>query len=96
MRIDHLNPAALHGQRDPGPTANLVEQLGQSFQSMLDDVNRMQLEAGRKVEEFATTSNKDIHGTMIAMEKAGISLELLLQIRSKLINAYHEITRMQF
>ena len=96
MRIDHLNPAALHGQRDPGPTGNLIEQLGQSFQSMLDEVNRMQLEAGRKVEEFATTGNKDIHGTMIAMEKAGISLELLLQVRSKMINAYHEITRMQF
>ncbi len=32
---------------------------------------------------------------MIAMQKADVSLRLLLQVRSKLTSAYQEITRMQ-
>ena len=66
-----------------------------TFSKMLDDTNRLQLEAEKKQTEFMTSANKDIHGTMIAMEKADISLRLLLQVRNKLTAAYEEISRMQ-
>ena len=42
-----------------------------------------------------TSENKDIHGTMIALEKADISMRLMLQIRNKLVSAYEEVMRMQ-
>ena len=42
-----------------------------------------------------TADNKDIHGTMIALEKADISMRLMLQIRNKLVSAYEEVMRMQ-
>jgi flagellar hook-basal body complex protein FliE len=38
----------------------------------------------------------DIHTTMIAMEKSGISSRLLLAARNKMIAAYEEVMRMQF
>ena len=37
-----------------------------------------------------------IHETMIALEKAGISMRLLLQVRNKALEAYREIMRMSF
>jgi len=62
---------------------------------MLNEVNDLQNKADLKIEEFATSKDKDIHGTMVAMQKADVSLRLLLQVRSKLTQAYQEIIRMQ-
>ena len=60
----------------------------------LEDVNKKMLDADRAIQQFTLGKNKDIHGTMIAMEKASISFELVMQIRNKLISAYDEIKRM--
>lgn len=59
-------------------------------------VNHMQHEANTAAQKLANGTNKDIHGTMIAMEKAGIAMSLMLEVRNKLISAYDEIKRMQF
>ncbi|MGK5090617.1 flagellar hook-basal body complex protein FliE [Deltaproteobacteria bacterium TL4] len=69
--------------------------IGQTFEQLLQAVNHQQLTAETKQTEFLTTSKKDIHGTMIALEKADLSLQLMLQVRNKLMAAYEEIMRMQ-
>lgn len=91
-----MNPAQQMGQPSRGSSANLASNLGSTFGKMLDEVNALQLQANQKVEEFATSPDKDIHGTMIALQKADVSLRMMLQVRNKLLNAYQEITRMQF
>ena len=45
--------------------------------------------------ELLTGTTDDIPGLMLDMQKAELSLNLALQIRNKLIDAYNEITRMQ-
>ncbi len=62
----------------------------------INDVNRQMNEAGKAVEALTTGTSKDIHGTMIAMEKASISFQLISQIRNKIIDAYKEVQRMSF
>jgi flagellar hook-basal body complex protein FliE len=93
MRIDPMQVPALKGAGNTGPTDTLLKDLGNDFGNMLDEVNRLSQQADDKVEEFATSPDKDIHGTMIALEKAQISLKLLLQVRAKLTNAFQEIMR---
>jgi len=61
----------------------------------IGEVNKLQQNADQAVEELATGSSKDIHNTMIALEKAEISFHLMMQIRNKIIGAYQEIMRMQ-
>ena len=56
----------------------------------------MQQEAENAASKLVTGENKDIHGTMIAMQKASISMSLMLEVRNKIISAYEEIKRMQF
>jgi flagellar hook-basal body complex protein FliE len=63
-------------------------------QRALADVNRQMRIADEAIKDLATGKNQDIHNTMIAMQKAEISFELVLQIRNKLIAAYDEIRRM--
>lgn len=82
------------GQEGRGqPT--LIEGAGETFSQLFNEVNRLQLMADQKIQEFATSPEKDVHGTMIALQKADLSLRLFLQIRSKLTSAYQDIMRMQ-
>ena len=66
-----------------------------TFEKLLQDVNREQFNAEAKKVELLVTENKDIHGTMLALEKAELSMRLMLQIRNKLVSAYEEVMRMQ-
>ena len=78
-----------------GSSATLANELSDSFSKTLQEVNHLQASADKKIEEFATSKDKDIHGTMIAMQKADVSLRLLMQVRSKLTQAYVELMRTQ-
>lgn len=93
-----VNPqlTPLNGDKNAqGQGATLIDDLSNQFSKMLDEVNTLQVAADKKIEEFATSKEKDLHGTMIAMQKADVSLRLLLQVRAKLTTAYQEIMRTQ-
>ena len=90
------NLGQLAAQKLPrGSSGALADQLSDSFSHMLKEVNNLQTAADKKIEEFATSKEKDIHGSMIAMQKADVSLRLLMQVRSKLTVAYQELMRTQ-
>jgi flagellar hook-basal body complex protein FliE len=65
-----------------------------SFQKMFDEANTEHLKAEKMVTEMVAGKNKDISGTMIAMEKADVSGRMLMAVRNKIVNAYEEIMRM--
>ena len=69
--------------------------ISRTFEKLLQDVNQQHLNAEAKQVELLVTDNKDIHGTMLALEKADLSMRLMLQIRNKLVSAYEEVMRMQ-
>jgi flagellar hook-basal body complex protein FliE len=70
-----------------------------SFSTILKDsigqVNDLQRQADEAVRKLASGESQDIHHTMIAMEKASVSFELMMQVRNKFIAAYEEMMRMQ-
>ena len=67
----------------------------QTLKKFIKDVDEAQKFAGESVEKLLTGEIKDIHDVMIAVEKAGTSFELMMEIRNKMIDAYREIMRMQ-
>ncbi|BCB96475.1 flagellar hook-basal body complex protein FliE [Dissulfurispira thermophila] len=66
-----------------------------AIKDALNEVSTIQNEAEKAIEDFSKGEIKDIHTVVIAMEKADISLQTLLQVRNKLLTAYEEIMRMQ-
>ena len=68
---------------------------GRVLQQSIDQVNRLQLEADASINDLATGKKTDIHQTMIAVEKASVSFELLMQIRNKVLSAYDKLMRTQ-
>jgi len=68
---------------------------GSMLKSHLAEVNHLQTEADTSVQKLASGQNKDVHNTMIAMEKAGVAFQLTMQVRNKMLEAYQEVMRMQ-
>lgn len=61
----------------------------------LDEVNDKQIVAENTTESFIKGDEKDIHKVMLDTEEAKMSLELAVQVRNKLVEAYQELSRMQ-
>jgi flagellar hook-basal body complex protein FliE len=67
---------------------------GQMLKGSLEQVNQLQNESDSSIDNLANGTQTDIHQTMIAVEKADVSFQLLMQIRNKLIAAYDKVMRM--
>lgn len=82
------------------PTSeNAVADVQHSFSQMLtktlEDLNDMQNQADTAVKELTAGRNKNIHETILLVEKADMNFRLAMQVRNKLIDAYREVMRMQ-
>jgi flagellar hook-basal body complex protein FliE len=69
---------------------------GQWLARSLAEVSQLQDSSDAASQKLITGQSNDIHGTMIAMQKAGIALDLVMEVRNKVIAAYDEVKRMQF
>lgn len=72
-----------------------TSEFGKVIKGAIDRVDRMDKEADKSIMDLLK-GKADIHETMIALQKADISMRLFLAIRNKAIEAYKEITHMQF
>ncbi len=66
---------------------------GDVIKQAINRVNDMQTSADESAQQLVK-GQAGIHETMIALQKADISLRLFLQIRNKAMDAYREIMRM--
>ena len=75
---------------------NEAKKLGfpQVFKELVNNTNDLQMNAADIAEKFVLGEITDIHEVMIAAEEAGVALELVMEIRNKLIEAYQELMRM--
>lgn len=75
-----------------------IEAGQKSFSSLLEEtlsnVNKIQLEADKATQDFASGQNVQLHEVMIAMEKADVALRTVTAFRNKFVEAYQEIMRM--
>ncbi|MCL2217555.1 MAG: flagellar hook-basal body complex protein FliE [Defluviitaleaceae bacterium] len=62
---------------------------------MVNDTNRMQLEARQFQFDFATGRLDDILAVQMAMDRASNALTFTTQVTNRIIEAYREIMRMQ-
>jgi flagellar hook-basal body complex protein FliE len=66
------------------------------LKSSLDAVNRVQQESAKLSQDFSLGDpNTNLHDVMIAMQKSTITFQQAVQVRNRLVQAYHEIMNMQ-
>jgi flagellar hook-basal body complex protein FliE len=61
----------------------------------VEDVNTKVSQADLQVRQLAVGENTNIHQVMISLEKARLSLELVVQVRNKVLEAYQNMMQMQ-
>ncbi len=98
MRVGDVQSAI--GQISPDiSTSKSVEDASASFQQTLNgfvgNVNDLQSKANTAIDKMASGEAVDVHDVMIAVEKAKVSFDLLLQVRNKMLDAYKQIMQMQ-
>lgn len=98
--MNEINPLTPTPIRDlTGPARPTAVEGGGDFLGSLKDaiakVNEIQVEAGRAVDQVVTGQSQNVHEMMIALQKADVSFQLMMQIRNKLVAAYEDIQRMQ-
>ncbi|NLJ57607.1 MAG: flagellar hook-basal body complex protein FliE [Tissierellia bacterium] len=64
------------------------------FSNAIDNYKNAEAEVDKDIYNLAIGESDDLHNLMINMEKAQISLDFLLQLRNKALDAYNEIMRM--
>ncbi len=81
------------------PGASSAGASGETFVATLKDalakINEAQSQADVSVQSLLTGHSTNLHETMIALQKADVSFQLMLQVRNKIVGAYEEIMRMQ-
>ena len=68
----------------------------ETLRGAMDQVGEAQSTADQKVSAVLEGNGMDVHSAMIAVEKADLSFQLMMQVRNKIVAAYQEISRMQF
>jgi len=78
-------------QKQSAPGGSFADAIKEALQ----EVQSVQNEAEKAIQDFSQGEVKDIHTVVIALEKADLSLQTMMQVRNKLLSAYDEIQRMQ-
>ncbi len=72
-----------------------TDEFGDILKSALNETNDLQLKSEDLVGEMATGGIKDLHQAALAINKAEISMKLMLEIRNKALNAYKDLSKTQ-
>ena len=83
---------AASGVNGPGDGPDFT----QTLDGMMNQVADMQTSAQAQVVDLLQGNGQDVHSAMIAVEKADLSFQLMMQVRNKIIQAYQTISQMPF
>ena len=91
--LEKLSPGILPSSVDAArPAPGAFEQV---IGGLVNDVSARQAVAGEAVNGLLSGQNVSLHQTMIAMEEASISFQLMVEVRNKMLESYQELMRMQ-
>ncbi len=78
---------------------NTEEVSSTSFSTVLSDainkVNDAEINANNKIEALIKGEDVEMHDVMLAMQESSLSLQALIEVRNKVVEAYQEISKLQ-
>ena len=89
--INNIKPLSSPKAAEDAPKSDFHSHL----KNAISEVNDLQQQADRAIQQLVGEGKGDLQDTMIALEKADVSFRLMMQIRNKVLDAYQEIMRMQ-
>lgn len=100
-----MNVAQLQRLRSFGPGDDKAKGLpqpregggdfGKALINAIDQVDDAQKSADAEVEAFVAGEQENLHEVMISMNQAEIYLQLMTEVRNRMLDTYQELMRMQ-
>jgi flagellar hook-basal body complex protein FliE len=69
---------------------------GETLKNAISQVNQLGDNSDEKVSALVQGERQDVHSVMIAVEKADIAFQLMMQVRNKILAAYQDVSKLQF
>ncbi|MDK2562681.1 flagellar hook-basal body complex protein FliE [Romboutsia sedimentorum] len=79
---------------ESGNEAEKVE-FSDIIKDAINKVNEKQVNANENIESLIKGENVTMHDVMLSMQESQISMQLMLEVRNKLFDAYQEVNRVQ-
>ncbi len=90
--------AAVAAGKPPAAAAGATQRtdFAAALQSAVQQVNGTQQEAARLARDFELGKpDANLQDVMVSMQKANISFQTMVQVRNRLVSAYHDMMNMQ-
>ena len=101
MTLDPVGALGSHDEvpgmtpmRPDGPAADAVP-FGRLVSDGLVEVNRRLMASQVDLQALALGDTRTLHEVMVRLEESRLALQLMLQVRSRVLEAYQEVMRMQ-
>ena len=82
-----------------GPAGGKVSVPGDfsdTLEKAVGEVESLRTKAQEQVTSLLAGNGNDLHSTTIAVEKADVAFQLMMQVRNKIVAAYQEVQHLQF
>lgn len=79
----------------PGADGDIKGSFSDLLKGAFEEANVHQHQADVAIRNLVAGRTKNPHEAMLAIERADMSLKLLVQVRNKILDAYREVMRMQ-
>jgi flagellar hook-basal body complex protein FliE len=93
-QINRLVPGLIEKPELPRQEKSSGASFGDQLTSLLDSVNDLQSQAGESQQALMRGEDVELHDVMIKAEEAGLAMDLLLEVRNRLVDGYKELIRM--
>ncbi|MDZ7641960.1 MAG: flagellar hook-basal body complex protein FliE [Desulfurivibrio sp.] len=93
--IHPMLPTGINGVQQQPRSNDVVSGFGEVLGRAVEAVNEKQSVAADLAEGLASGQHANIHETMIAAEKSGISFKLMTKMQQKGLDAYQTVMRIQ-
>jgi flagellar hook-basal body complex protein FliE len=88
--------SALAAGQSPASTSTEGTDFAALLKASLDQVNGTQQDSANLAKAFEQGDpNANLQEVMVSLQKANISFQTMVQVRNKLVSAYHEVMSMQ-
>lgn len=95
MKINPFIPVDWQKPIRPETTEKQGNDFAGTLKNALGEVNKLQVQADEASKKLAAGAAEDIHQVMLSVEQAKMAMQLTVQIRNKMVEAYQEVSRMQ-
>jgi len=67
-----------------------------TLKNAINKVDELGKDADTQSAQLLQGDRQDVHNVLIAVEKADVAFQLMMQVRNKIVSAYQDVSKLQF